>query len=111
MLLVTGRSHQDDDVTRVCRLVPRPPLPQGLSPAAALLSRPLCNITHSERSGQADTLVTERQQSRSLRGWRPSRRGGRVWQEGAGPARTNWGGGRVVVTREPLRREAVASGH
>lgn len=60
---MTGRSHQDDDVTRVCRLVPRPPLPQGLSPAVALLSRLLHNIMQSNRSGQADTLVAERQQS------------------------------------------------
>lgn len=104
MLLVTGRSHRDDDVTRVCRLVLRPPLPQGLSPAAALLSRLLCNITHSERSGQADTLVTERQQSRSLRGWRASRRGG----SGAGvdklegrcggeDTRARWTSGRPLI--------------
>lgn len=76
MLLVTGRSHRDNDVTRVCRLVPRLPLPEGLNPAAALLSRLLCNTTHSERSGQADTLVAERQQSPAASG-----DGGRLGEE------------------------------
>lgn len=75
---MAGRSHRDDDVTRVVRLVPRPPLRQGLGPVAGAPVTSSFATLHCEMSGQADTLVAERQQSPAAFG-----HGGRLSEEAA----------------------------
>lgn len=67
MLLMTGCSHQDGDVTGLL-LVPLLLLPLGLNLVALLLSCLLWNITLSEKIRQADTVVTLRQQPRASGG-------------------------------------------
>lgn len=62
-LLMTRYNHQNDHMTSLVPL-----LLLGLNLVALLLSCLLWNITLSDKSRQADTVVTVRQQPRASRG-------------------------------------------